>query len=238
MLQQFLPFSGDRVMLKDFCRRLQPKHSIPGIGTSRRDLLIKRIKRRLEPGGKEKDIQVLSSSDEEEVQGPRKKVSKPNASRAARQIEIGWLHKVKGVKKPVRQKQGGGTRKVTVPKVYKKGDILLLARDLFFPDGASTHGPATELQFDVLDFQFKGMDDSVTVGDFYEASKLPLARFYLVSESLQLPPSARESVKETTAEQFRYVSSSDEDGLPNIPAEDGRCLYEVVANAIIDSPLS
>src|SRR6218665_3599737 len=94
MLQQFLPFSGDRVMLQDFCRQLQPKHSIPGIDTSRRDLLIKRIRRRLKPGGKEKDIQALSSSDEEEVHGPRKKVSKPNASRADRQIEIGWLDKV------------------------------------------------------------------------------------------------------------------------------------------------
>src|SRR6218665_526787 len=137
MLQQFLPFSGDRVMLKDLCRWLQPKHSIPGIGTSRHDLLIKRIRWSLETGGKEKDPHALSSSDEEEVQGPRKKVSKPRASRAARQIEIGWLHKVKGVKKLVRQKQGGGTRKVTMPKVYKKGDILLLARDLFFPDGTS-----------------------------------------------------------------------------------------------------
>lgn len=61
-----------------------------------RDLLIRRIWCRLEIGGREKDAQALSSSDEEEVHCPRKKVCKPNASRAAKQREIDWLPKVKG----------------------------------------------------------------------------------------------------------------------------------------------
>lgn len=113
----------------------------------------------------------MSSSDEEEVHCPRKKVCKPNASRAAKQREIDWLPKVKGVMIPVCQKQRDETQKVAVPKTYKKADINNLAKDEFFPvRTSSTH--------DI--FTFKALDDSITVGQSYKASKLPLVRFYLV----------------------------------------------------------
>lgn len=231
MLAQFLPLGGDRVMVKDFCRQLQTKSAVSGLTTSRRDKLVKRIRQRLDLGRRQKDKdEASSSSDDDAEERSRKNFGNLNATRPNRQIEIGWLCKSKGVLKQVRQKQGGGTRKVAVPKTYKKMDILSLAKDLFFPSGISSHGPATQFQFDVWNFKHQPMDGSVTVAEVYESSKLPLARFYLVSQPSPLPP-VDESVecaaatdRQRTVEQCRYISSGDEEGLPSIPTDGNKCL--------------
>ena len=225
MLAQFLPLAGDRVMVKDFCRQQHTKSGISGLTTSRREKLVKRIRHRLDLGRRQdKDEEALSSSDDD-AERPRKNIGNVTAMRQTRQIEIGWLCDTKGVLKQVRQKQGGGTRKISVPRTHQKLDIMSLGKDLFFPAGISTHGPATQFEFDVWNFKHQPMDGNTTVAETYESSKLPMARFYLVSQPCSLPP-VNEPAESTasTHQHFRYVSSSDEEGLPSIPVDGNKCL--------------
>lgn len=62
-----------------------------------------------------------------------------------------------------------------------------MGKELFFPNGCSAKGPATDFIFDVRDFQKKqiAMDD--TVAKLYEQTKLKLLRFYICTKEKVSP---------------------------------------------------
>ena len=212
-------------MVKDFCRQQHTKSGISGLTTSHREKLVKRIRHRLDLGRRQDKDEALSSSDDD-VERPRKNIGNFNAMRQTRQIEIGWLCDTKGVLKQVRQKQGGGTRKISVPRTRQKMDTQSLGKDLFFPAGISTHGPATQFQFDVWNFKHQPIDGNTTVADYCTNQvNSQWLDSISVSQPYSLPP-VNEPAESTasTDQHFRYLSSSDEEGLPSIPVDGNKCL--------------
>ena len=76
---------------------------------------------------------------------------------------------------------GGGTRKLVVNTTVNKAALLELGKELFFPNGISKKGSVCDFEFEVTEFSEKVIDDEVTIEDLYEATKLPMLRFYLAT---------------------------------------------------------
>ena len=95
---------------------------------------------------------------------------------------MGWMHFREGTFVQVRTKKGGGTRKETVLKDCKKQKLIEKATQLFFPGGKNAEGSLSDFDIDLTDFQQQPIEDTVTVGELYEKTKLPLLRFYLTTK--------------------------------------------------------
>lgn len=82
----------------------------------------------------------------------------------------------------MRTKKGGGTRKISAYKEWKKTELIEEAIRLFFPNGKNGQGSVTEFEVDLMDFGEHSLDDDSTVGELYEATKFTIMRFYLTTK--------------------------------------------------------
>lgn len=82
----------------------------------------------------------------------------------------------------VHTKLGGGTRKESVPKDSKEQNLIEKAVQLFFPGGKNARGSLTDFDIDLTDFQQRPLGDSITLGELYQQTKLPLLHFYLTKK--------------------------------------------------------
>lgn len=74
------------------------------------------------------------------------------------------------------------------------GQILEMGKELFFPDGISTKGPAEDFTFEVCDFKRNQINSEYTVGGLYEQTRLKLLRFYICTK--EKSPSSESSSEE------------------------------------------
>lgn len=120
-----------------------------------------------------------------------------NALKSNRLIELCWQHLEKAVKfkRHVKLSDGGGIRQVRVSKQSTVQEILVMATDLFFPNGISKFGLLTLFKCTLCDFKGMELDANTTVGHLYEASKLHVLRFYLQTRNI-LEESDDESLEE------------------------------------------
>lgn len=138
-LREHLPSYGDRLAVFGFC--------------SRKSKIFERLRGKL-------------SQNKDEYVFPRKHQTTPkNAQKTQRKIEIGWMNFRVGGFLQMRAKQGGGTRKESVPKNSKKQNLIEKATLLFFPDGVNAEGSCSDFDIDLTDFQQHSLDDSITVGE-------------------------------------------------------------------------
>lgn len=161
-LKAFLPKLGDRHAVRNFAK-----------SSTSRESLIEKLRRKL---GKKEKKRKNSDSDEEQ-RSITKSTSFKKSWRKTRFIEIGWIHK----DVHVRSKGGGGTRRVSVPKNYKKENILEKAKELFFPNGVSNKGELRLFDFDLFDFKRNDFNTGLTVQETFELTELTTLRFYLVT---------------------------------------------------------
>ncbi|KAK7944641.1 hypothetical protein WMY93_000369 [Mugilogobius chulae] len=121
----------------------------------------------------QKKMKTANSSCSE----PSEKKCNPsrNAMKTTRKIELGWLHEGK----QIRKRSGGGTRVVSVSKDSKKQDLLIMTKDLFFPNDESQFGKWEEFDKDIKDFKETPINDVITVGELYNQHKFGILRFYL-----------------------------------------------------------
>ncbi|KAK7886626.1 hypothetical protein WMY93_026247 [Mugilogobius chulae] len=104
------------------------------------------------------------------------------ARKRTRKIEVGWIHEGR----QVRQRRGGGTRTINVPRDTRKAQLFNFAKDLFFPNGRNEMGKFEADKSDIVDFRGEPMiDDKVTVGEMYDLLKKGMLRFYLSTQKLQ-----------------------------------------------------
>ena len=103
-----------------------------------------------------------------------------NAQKQTRKIELGWIHL--GVQ--VRLRKGGGKRKINIKKDATKKDMIKEGIQLFFPHGESPKGPVSEFVCDVKDFSSRSISEDKTVREMYNATKIPLLRFYFTKKNL------------------------------------------------------
>lgn len=98
--------------------------------------------------------------------------------KAARLIQLGWIHRSHKKSTQVRKNNGGGTRKTDISKSALKSEIM---EDEVIME---------EHRLEVIDrtsiltcwiYSDRPVGDDVTVSDMYEKTKMPLLRFYLSS---------------------------------------------------------
>lgn len=211
-LKYFSLTLGDAISVKDFCK----SKATP----TKRESLIEKLKRKL--GNKQTSSHANCSQFDSNAStssgieyGSRVKKSKTKISRT---IELGWIHNGK----QLRAISGGGTRKISVPKNWKKEDILTKAVSLFFPDGKSSKGKIERYDKNIFDFQKKELNENLTISEIFEITELPVLRFYLSTTE-------KEEVYDDNSEQQENVINIDE------PPETGKNVPEDVS---VESTLS
>ncbi|XP_048010925.1 uncharacterized protein LOC125244747 isoform X2 [Megalobrama amblycephala] len=180
-LKEYLPSYGDRLAICGYCVRKEQDPS------GRKSKFFERLRTRL----------ARSKGDTVNVCNRRSK----NALKSMRKIEIGWMHFREGKFTQVRSKRGGGTRKVTVSKDWRKKDILEKATKLFFPDVKCFSRSFTDFVVDVSDFQGQTIDDQITVGELYELTKLSMLRLYFTTKEKVITSDTQFNFKSETIEQ-------------------------------------
>ena len=175
LLSRYVPLLGDRIALKEFCKRNETSKT----KNSRKESLLSNLRRKLylRRGSESDDSSDSSKKKDKHVYGLENK----NALKNTRKIEIGWMSidTLTNKQKQVRKKKGGGTRKLDIRKDATKEDIMELGKRVFFPGGISPLGPATEFDFQVRDFTEEVIAHSDTVGNMYKNTGMNILRFYL-----------------------------------------------------------
>ncbi|XP_031333806.1 uncharacterized protein LOC116176150 [Photinus pyralis] len=168
-LAEFVPKYGDRIALMQYCKAQLDSTRLM---TDKKESLLESLRQKLKGGG---------NSSPKRCKGHPQDV---------KQIEVGWLchMNLDGKYKQVREKGGGGTRKMKVPKEANKDFILTKALDLFFPNGHSSKGDLSKFDINLFDFQNHEVDKDSTVAELLEKTGLSKLRFYLAT---------RETVVET-----------------------------------------
>ena len=90
-----------------------------------------------------------------------------SANKNLRKVQVGWIHKGK----QIRTSRGGGTRKLNLPKFYKKEQILDEITPLFFPHGQTPMGPKEHFNFSVVNFSQKDIGDQ-SINELYVSYKM------------------------------------------------------------------
>ncbi|KAM4698703.1 uncharacterized protein WCC33_014236 [Rhinophrynus dorsalis] len=167
-LSSYIPSYGDRIALFNFCKRSEPV-------AKRKMGLFEKLRNKLKLRKAQEQTTMNAGIQQNSTRGRK------THRKITRSIEIGWLHEDEGVIKQVRTKQGGGTRKVAMPKTAGKEELMQQGKSLFFPAGKSSKGHESVFEFDMCDFQQNSLNTDVTIGSMYEAVKLPMLRFYLIT---------------------------------------------------------
>ena len=210
-LSKYIPLHGDRVRLKTYLKGQKNKDK----ATTRKDSLLSVLRAKVEArqGKREKEqtqtgtvsTQNATVSDNTSMRGTKRQFGNRNAKKGSRRILLGWIHKNASGSVQVRQKKGGGARRVEVKKDARKQDLIEEGKKLFFPNGESSKGKIDNFKIDLWDFQDKSLPNDKSVGEIYEETKIPLLRFYFAT--VDNCPGEQETCN---------IESSDNDSLPDL----------------------
>lgn len=136
-MKNYLPSYGDRLAVMGYCRRQEKD---PNCKTSK---LFEWMKSKLNKRQKHNHPEDTTLVQQES------KIQKK-----VRKVELGWMlyDEENGGFAQVRTKKGGGTRKLSVSKAWKKKDLIAEATHLFFPGGHNAHGKLSEFEVDMTNF--------------------------------------------------------------------------------------
>lgn len=157
-LAEYIPCYGDRIAVFNFCKnKKQPSKRKTGL----LDRLREKMKLRKETTTEESGPSTSKSAQQTKKQ-------------RARNVAIGWIHNDGEVSKQVREKQGGGTRKLKMSTDAGITEILEEGKKLFFPNGISPKGSELDFEFEVWDFKQNHLthDTCLSIGNMYAAAKL------------------------------------------------------------------
>ncbi len=149
-MRSYFPSYGDRLAVMGFCRRQESEPPC------RKSKLFERLKSKMSKRQKTDNSQT-------ETQTTRKN----NSQRTVRKVEIGWMHYDGQGFVQMRAKKGGGTRKLSVPKDWKREQLMEEAIRLFFPNGKNCYGSISEFELDLTNYQEVSLDNETTVGELY-----------------------------------------------------------------------
>ncbi|CAH0558338.1 unnamed protein product [Brassicogethes aeneus] len=171
-LEEFIPRLGDRIALRQFLK-LKTNCEVPN--STRKKQLIDRLRQKLETKS------CLGQNDIEGMSIKKKKTGPHYQDE--KQIILGWICRMNGESKfkQVRERGGGGARKIKVPKLANKEYLQRKGVELFFPDGKSPKGALVDFDIDLLDFKNNKIDEVTTVENLLESTGLSVLRFYLAT---------------------------------------------------------
>ncbi|XP_053734436.1 uncharacterized protein LOC128766904 [Synchiropus splendidus] len=165
-LANYIPCYGDRIALFNFCKTKQPP-------LKRKNGLLEKLREKMK----------LRNESAKGDTASKTKIQQIKRQKTTRNVAIGWIHNDGKIAKQVREKQGGGTRKVKMSTEAGLKDILEEGKKLFFPGGISPKGSELDFEFEVWDFKQNCLTDDTcqSIGNMYEAAKLTLLRFYIAT---------------------------------------------------------
>ena len=192
-LAKYIHCYGDRVALRQFCKRTVPetkreKRHASFVANIKKKLELKKSKKIT----KQQTLRVLSmkaasqveaeniaqadptdpseeaQSSKQEVNGKgsiKRHLSRFNAVKSYRSVSVGWMHMQKdGAYRQVRG-HGGSVYTEIMEKNLGKFAIIERAKQRFFPDGVSCKGPEDNFHFDLLGGDKISLPDSFKIGD-------------------------------------------------------------------------
>lgn len=167
-LSRYIPAFGDRVNLR----------SLSKPDTGRKAALFDKLRSKMK-------LQTKGNCDESDANSSRPTRSfnlrgNKNAQKLRRKIELGWMHNGKHV----RSSNGGGSRKIELPRDAKKADILEVAKEIFFPNGQSKKNILlTAVSCNVLDFAQTEFEDKISIAEMYDTVKMGMLCFHLCTKT-------------------------------------------------------
>ncbi|XP_054593176.2 uncharacterized protein [Nothobranchius furzeri] len=174
-MSKYITSYGDRVAVLSFCEQTQC-HS------TNKETLLQRLKCKIGARKMKSKTRGSVSGTPDEPQSTMARQKNMAAEKTSRKVEIGWLHFGSNGYSQVRTNSGGGTRHATLAKTTTVAQIMELGKELFFPDGRSTKGPAEDFTFGICDFKKNKIPLDSTIGQMYEQTKLKLLRFYICTK--------------------------------------------------------
>lgn len=116
--------------------------------------------------------------------GGQFKSGNTSAKKTTRRIELGWMDYNIGSRdfKQVRQKLGGGVRHLRVEKSLQLSELLIHAKETFFPLGKSKRGTLEDFDIQLKDFQGTELNLDKNITELYDESKLKILRVYLYTK--------------------------------------------------------
>jgi hypothetical protein len=142
-------------------------------------------------------------------------VGNKNAKKKILTIYIGWLMAPGRGKesKPVRERSGGGKRKLKVDINLLVSDLVDVSKGFFFPDNVSKFGTADEFEFEMCSFDERVVPPQMTVDDIcHKAGFENNINFYL--RSTRITPADR-------GDQGSSDNGSDNEKLPDLTSQSG-----------------
>lgn len=105
-----------------------------------------------------------------------------------RKVEVGWRHfdSAKNRHIAVRMAKGGGSRTISVPLNASVEELLVLFKNVFFPESKCFFGEISQMKFTLASFKCEEIGDKdFTVLKYMEHHKLSKIKFYLLSSRLE-----------------------------------------------------
>lgn len=125
---------GDRVAIRSYVRvpAQDNTHEMPVAGSS---------------GLPPRLLDLIKDRSNDKPTKKEKLAANKNAEKSHKSFEMGWLMDNGNQVKQVRQRSGGGTRKIKAPLTSTGVEVLGNAVNLFFPGGTSKFGNADDFHF-------------------------------------------------------------------------------------------
>lgn len=164
----YLPCYGDRLAIRDFCKRCAPVEN-------KKNVLLERMRLKLAKSHDESDVATspchsLASN----------KAGNTYAARKERRVELSLMSAHCSSFRQVRSQKGGGTRHLKVSKELTAIELLQKGMDLYFPNGRSVLGLLEDFKFELRDFKMSTLQGTETVGEMYESSRMRLLKFFVI----------------------------------------------------------
>ena len=140
--------------------------------------------------GKKKGLDRKSVKDSKEKKAKVTCVEAVLPKVKTRKVKLAWQHYNVEVKRyvMVRESTGGGQREMPISTTANQSEILTILSDLFFPDGESSRGQSSEMDFYLGNFKCEVIfDDDFSLGKYINANKLTKPRLYLLSKHKSSP---------------------------------------------------
>lgn len=177
--------AGDRLSLRGFCSTAQDVQKNTEKESKRRRLLEAFLSSR-----KDRSKKLMTSSVNKEQ---KKKIGKEKQK--TKRIQVGWKHFREEAEDHVLVplSKGGGSRYATLPISSNRMEIMKLCQSIFFPNGKSHYGEASEMDFAIGNFhnervgvtlEVNGTEVPFNIGNYMEAFKLKDVRLYLLSKKV------------------------------------------------------
>lgn len=169
---------GDMLSLKSFSKNHTVETKVQSKNEKKR--LLQSI---LQLGQSSKRIKTSSTSQKEKAETSEKK----------RKVNLGWLNFDEKNKTyiHVRAKNGGGTRMVDIPVSADKDTIILIGKEIFFPDGESLNGKINDFSFSLSNFkceELQARQDSgkFTLQEYIDKNKMKRIVLYITTKKKQV----------------------------------------------------